>query len=200
MINIPSFRTGQPVSTQMVEDPQITKLYQALQQIDNRPNIITLSHFRQFEPLFRKNHGLTDQQIVELSERYGKTIDFYKETQIIHSGQKPTVVLTLPPLFTPVRTLSSTNENEVIVAVNQKMFGHPVPKYSSDAFNNMMNALKREQIPNKPVIDAYHQRYITLVDEFFATYQAAGAIPAVTADDQPDTSAVPQGTEWDFDS
>jgi hypothetical protein len=195
MLHIPVANTT--LSTQIVEDQNITKLFTALQAIDRRPNMITLAQFRQFEPLFRKNNTLTETEIHDLTKLYAKTIDFYKETQIIESSVKPTVVLTLPPLFTPVRTLSTTDTNEAIVAANQKMSGHHVPKYSSEAFNTMMNALKREQLANKSVIDAYHRNYVTIVDAFFAAYRGEVKSAAIVETSQP--SAVPAGTEWDFD-
>lgn len=186
--------------TPVVESPEFTKLHLALFKIDNRPNILTLATFRRFEPLFRTTHGLTDNQINDLTVEYQAIIDLYKETQIIESPQHPVVVLTLPPLFIPVRTLSNTEHNETVVSVNQKMGTHSIPKYAAEALSAMVRALHSEQTANKPVVEAYQRMYATRVAEFFAKYSKPTPTKAVSPTvSEPAVGAIPDEAEWSYD-
>lgn len=149
-------------------NPIITKLHKYL--CNNNPNVLTAAQFKKFEPLFRKNNGLTEAQINDLSFQYQRTIDFYKPTVICKSRTDPTIIVTLPPIFTPIRHLSPTKQNEVIVSTNITMSGHNVPLYSSTAFRNLVNAIIAEQRNNRDVIMKYQTNYVEIMNAFSKLY------------------------------
>lgn len=169
MLKIPQNVSKNPIE-KLPEDPELKMLYEELIKIEEKPSIVTLEVFKEFEPLFRKNSKLTNDEVSDLTKRYVKLVDFYKETKIIISKANPTVVLTLPSIFTPIRSLEPTDKNAALVAANQKLSHSNVPKYSLDAFKNMFDAIRDEQLNNVPVIKEYRQKYISTIRDFFEKY------------------------------
>jgi len=179
------------------EQPETTALFTALQNIYSQPTTITRQQFRQFEPLFRKNHNLTNEQIEDLSKLYRKTFDFYKSIVIIESADNPKIVVTLPPVFTPVRTMATTEANATLVDVNAKLSG-AMPLYSTTAFGRMADALIMEQANNKQVITEYRHEYITTVQKFLDVY--SGKTPEVASEIiKDDSTAAFDDATWEFE-
>ena len=161
---------------QEIPDATTKALYDALVLKDSKPNVLTLDQFRQFEPLFRKNSELSEKTpenentVMLLTEKFKDLVDFYKETQIVVSTLNPTVVLTLPAIFTPVKSFDHNDRNSSLVATNQAMSHNSVPRYQADAFNAMFTAFRNEQLKNKNTVVQYTQNYAKRVDEFFEKY------------------------------
>lgn len=194
----PPPRTLPASQMEMKEDRQIKELHRVLSEKDQRPNVITLEYFRQFEPLFRKNNTLSENEIGILTDRYTRVIDLYKSTQIIVSASDPRVILTLPPLFTPVRSLSMTKENQVLVARNAAMSTHNVPKYGSDAFNALMHAILAEQSNNAETVQSYRTEYRMLVQQFFSIYHPNSPSPVpVSISEDATVQTVMNDIEWE---
>ena len=164
-----------------VEQPEVTALHDALKKIDDTPNTITRHEFRQFEPLFRKDHGLTQSQIEELSIAYRQRFDFYKPTNIVSSTAGATMVLTLPPVFVPVRALAATAQNALLVDANTKLSG-TMPKHAATAFGQMADALIVEQKDNLDTVLAYRADYIRLVQAFTETYRGQASNGSTTVE------------------
>ena len=185
-----------PVKKEVV--PAVTALHDSLKQIEDRPNVLTLSQFRQFEPLFRKEHGLNERQIDALTEMYRKLVDFYKPTVIIRSATDRAIILTLPPLFTPVRSLSPTEKNITLVAINRNLSGNSIPLYSSTAFGRMARALIEEQAGNKEVVDAYRGMYADSMKAFSEVYNITDPQKTDTPVTTPE-SKVFEETTWELE-
>lgn len=195
---MPQPQRDPPTKETKVENVKaFTDLYHELQKIESQPNTFTLAQFREFEPLFRKEHKLDGSQIDELMKKYRRIVDFYKSTVIIKSASDPTVVVTLPPLLTPFRSLAPTKENDVLVVANTKMSGHQIPLYSSTAFGRMITALFAEQSNNKDVVEAQRKVYVEAMRGFAKAYGTGEKSPTgeTTPEKGPDTSS----TEWEFD-
>ena len=202
MLKLPAVKTTKN-PPQIIKDPNMALLHTALQKTEAQPNIITLDVFREFEPLFRRNNQLSKAQVKDLTQKYTKLVDFYKETQIIVSSTNPKVVLTLPSIFTPVRSLEPNERNGSLVATNSKLSHSNVPKYSSDAFANMFTALRNEQSKNVTVIAEYKERFVTLVQDFFEKYSKNAAtkepaLPGITVAEE-DAPSMGVDTTWDVD-
>ena len=192
---IPTSQNKLPL--QKIQQPEITALYAALQQIENKPNTVTRLQFRPFEPLFRKDSNLSEQQVEDLTTLYRKTFDLYKETVIIESADNPTIILRLPPVLTPIRPLSPTPRNATLVDINTKMSGQ-LPAYSSTAFGRMADALIAEQKANKDVIASYRNNYNQIVSQFNQAYSKKTSTTAIPVA-QKDTSVVFDNTTWGFE-
>lgn len=188
-----------PVQKKREEISTVTALYKSLKQIEASPTVLTLSQFKQFEPLFRKGSDLSELQIDALTELYRKLIDLYKPTVIVRSAADHTIVLTLPPLFTPVRSLSPTERNEQLVSINRNLSGNSVPLYSSSAFGRMARALIEEQSANKDVVENYRDMYNEAITAFTNAYTTPS--PQVKTEDRPIavTSKVFNDTTWDME-
>jgi len=181
----------------VIEQPDTTALFNALEKLHNQPTIVTLQQFKQFEPLFRKEHKLSPDDLKELTKLYLQTFDFYKSTVIIESADNPKPVLTLPPVFTPVRSLEINDQNALLVDINSKLSGG-MPLYSSTAFGHMADALIREQLKNKEVIENYREVYQKTVDTFLSIYGdkiSEGSVAEVA----PDAPSSINTAEWDFE-
>jgi len=181
----------------VIEQPDTTALFNALEKLHNQPTTVTLQQFKQFEPLFRKEHKLSPDDLKELTKLYLQTFDFYKSTVIIESADNPKPVLTLPPVFTPVRSLEINDQNALLVDINSKLSGG-MPLYSSTAFGHMADALIREQLKNKEVIENYREVYQKTVDTFLSIYGdkiSEGSVAEVA----PDAPSSINTAEWDFE-
>lgn len=164
-----------------IEDPNMTALHNYLVAAANKPNVLTVAQFKKFEPLFRAGvfvKNVDDVRVQRLTEEYSKHVDFYKETTIVVSAHDPTVVLTLPAVFTPVKSFDANDKNSILVATNQAMAHNSVPKYQEDAFYAMFMAFQGEQLKNKKVISQYSEQFAVRAKEFFDKYSDAKAAEA----------------------
>jgi hypothetical protein len=186
-----------PIQMITIEEPDTTKLFNALQKIHSRPNTVTRQQFHQFEPLFKKEHNLDPTQLENLTKLYCKTFDFYKQTVIIESADNPKVVITLPAVFAPVRTLSPTERNATLVDINNKLAGS-LPKHSTNAFGQMADALITEQVHNKSVITEYRKDYVATIQEFLNAYSDKSK-PATITVDETATSTVFKDADCTFE-
>jgi hypothetical protein len=116
---------------------------------------------------------------------------------IIESADNPKPVLTLPPVFTPVRSLEINDKNAMLVATNSKLAG-AMPLYSSTAFGQMADALIKEQGKNTAVIETYKEVYHKAVEEFLVAYGDKKP-DTVVAESIPETPSSLDTTEWDFE-
>lgn len=183
---------------QKTTDASITALFAELKRIEDRPNVFTMSQFERLAPLFRTNSNLTSSHIEDLTVLYQRYVDFYKPTEIIRSAADHTVILTLPPVFTPVKSLSSDDHNDKIIDINSNMSGSDIPKYRSVAFNQVANALLSEQRSNINVIQEYRRKYADIMQKFNALYGNT----AKTAVSESETSQpVPfqDTTTWEYE-
>lgn len=192
---LPINTTEKEVATNAKEIREITKLFHALQEIDNRPNILTLQEFSKFEPLFKKNQGLSSLKILELSKQFTSVLDLYKPTVIIQDNVNRVVLFELPPVFIPLRSLPLTKETEEIVAANQALFHSNVPKYSNDAFGRMVSAIMNEQDNNKDIVTEYKQQFVESVKQFYEKFP--NAIPLVEKTTKTEITNTSSDTEWD---
>jgi hypothetical protein len=179
------------------EQPEVTKLHDALQQLHARPNTITLAQFQRFAPLFRVDSKLTAVQIEDLTALYRRTFDFYKTTVIIESAANPKVIETLPPLFTPVKTLSPNQHNATLVDINAKLGTSGVPLHSVNAFGRMADAIIAEQAANRETVLAYQAVYVATVNKFLKAHGGDRAAASTTA--AAEVAPVVGNTTWSFD-
>lgn len=179
-----------------VEVADTTALYKHLKEVESRPNIITLDVFREFEPLFQINNNLSGDDIAMLTSKFVRLIDFYKETHVIQSSVNPRVLVTLPSIFTPIRSLEINAQNASLVASNAANFHSSVPKYSHDAFANMFTAIRKEQYKNIPRIKEYEEQYVICVQEFFKKYNKKPVSKAPTTEDILGATVSSSETEW----
>ena len=155
----------------LIDVPEFTALYNALKELDAKPNIISLARFQQFEPIFQRRHGLSTDQINELTERYCKTIDLYKPIVITESDAADSPVIeTLPAAFVPFRALAATQQNAALVDINEKMGHSNIPLHSSTAFGRLGDALLAEQKNNQGVVDTYRAETVTIMEKFFSNH------------------------------
>ena len=189
---LPPIDTQKKQTDKIVEMEDMTKLFEALQKNEAKPNIITLAEFAKFEPLFRRDNTLSGDQIVELSKAYFRTFDPYREIKIVTSHADQTVRVTLPALFTPYRAMDNTKQNSAIAAANQKLFHSNVPRYSAEAFGRMILALRESQLSNAPVIEESTLRYREVVDKFYQQFPNATPKDRIT-----ETDETTRTTEWD---
>lgn len=181
------------------EIPAISALYEYFKKEEARPNTFTLLQFRTFEPLFRTEPGISPERIEQLTKLYKRNVDPYKKTVIIKSSTDKTVILELPPLFTPIKSLSPTLENEILVSINSKFAatGGGAPVHSSNAFGRMIKALENEQKNNKAVQDAYRDTFESTMKIFNDAYHPQPKQSA-SIQEKPTTSIL-NDTAWEFE-
>jgi hypothetical protein len=193
--------TSNRIPSVVEKNPDMEALHTALKAKEAQPNVMTLEVFRSFEQLFKrrtKEEAKRDEELIKrLTEQFVKIVDFYKETHVIASATDLRVLLVMPAIFTPVRSLAITERNASLVATNQAMFHNNVPKYSGDAFKQMVDALCDEQRNNAPVLREYRTQFITAAEALREKYSGARAAEAGVAPvvDQP--VSLNEGTEWD---
>jgi hypothetical protein len=188
-----------PKAPMSEETPDVSRLYRALKQIESTPNIITRAGFRRFEPLFRREPGLSDAQLAELGKEFRGSFDFYKATNIVVSETDPTVVLTLPAIFTPMRSLSGTPEHDMLVAANSKRT-HGAPVHAATAFGRMADALFAEQVNNRTTVEEYKAAYVAAMKQIVAAYHNQPNIPLAQQEAESDHAGdMINSAEWAFE-
>ena len=183
----------------VAEIPEISKLHKALMEIDSKPNVLTVEQFRQFAPLFQKHTTLNEEQLEDLGKRYIRAIDFYKKTDIIKGFGDNTVVLSLPAIFTPIRSLPPTPQAGRLVDMNTKMAGHDVPRYATAALAGMVQALVDEQARNRAVVTDYRREYLALQQVFFEKHEGGAGVVKTSAEPQASAAYAAENTTWEFE-
>ncbi len=133
-----------------IDERNIKLLAAALAEQNSKPNILTLDEFRKYAPLYTtKVNSLKfdniDSNYAKLAMELQARLNLYKPLHIIKSHQDPEVVLRLPQLLTPLKSLSPTAENDKVVSLNYAHRQSDIPKVWSTAQNMMTSALLNEQ-------------------------------------------------------
>ena len=186
-------------SLEKIEVPEINNLFNILKNIESKPNIFTLAEFKEFEPIFRKYDEISDEDLKELTKKFKRAVDFYKEIVIVKSKSDRTIVVTLPPIFVPVRSLSSTETNRILVDINSKLGMSGIPKYSSEAFGRMATSLLIEQNFNKNVVMEYREKYKEIMNNFLTIYNKTPQTEQHEQEVISDESSVLKQTSWGFE-
>jgi hypothetical protein len=133
-----------------IEQRGINDLLTLLKQADAAPNILTLAEFQRFAPLYtepktKQDLPANNPALRALAEEFQGKINMYKPTHIVRSPYDPTVVLRLPQILIPLKTLSPTEANAAAVTTNYNYRNSDLPKVWSTAQNVMTSAVFREQ-------------------------------------------------------
>jgi len=129
----------------------IDKMYDILQKALAKSNQIPLSEFRKYESLFRHNDKKEftqeeESNIHTLSTELFKRIDPYSPIDIIYNNQ---VVLTLPPIFVPFKSIDPKYKEAV--DVNRNMLSQDIAKYKYEAYDRMITLLMKTQLDDENI-------------------------------------------------
>lgn len=178
-----------------IEQKRIDELHELLTKMAGTPNILTLSEFMYFSPLYTPDTvesrlPKNDKTLRDLSDELMARIDYYKPTHVIRSKEDPTVILRLPQLLTPFRTMSSTEKNTQAINRNYAHRGSGFPRIWSTAQNQMTAALFAEQ--NAPeqiaVIARTTKETSEIMEEFGAVYGSTNKSPGEIKESAKDES------------
>jgi hypothetical protein len=144
------------------ETKLIDRLDAALTELEDANNVITLSQFRKYEPLFKRKTDISFDQIQELSKDLLGRFSLYSPIKITdHTGK---LLFKVPRLFIPVNDINEEYKHLLTKFYNDS--GSDIPKYASEATNSVLLAILKSQ---EDITDTSYQEYIKeLRDEYDA--------------------------------
>ncbi len=153
-----------PLDDNSIKD--ITRLHDAITDLEGEQNTTDIFEFGEFLPLFQKDSGIDNEQIEDLSTQFIRRFNPYSKIEITDiSGD---VLVTLPQLFTPVKPI----DKQFINTVDKfhKDGGSEVPKYSSEAISGLVTAIEashtdQEYAKEIVKIAASHQQMLADFDK-----------------------------------
>ncbi len=135
------------------EQKDLTELADILNKMEEGPNILTRAEFKPFEFLYQ-NHpapkneeekAARDRKVDALTKAFVRIIDMYRPIHIVVSKTDSTVVLRLPQLFVPIKSMAPTDHNAQLVLANHQAQKLMYPSIKSKAQNRMTAAFRKQQ-------------------------------------------------------
>ncbi len=135
------------------EEKDLTELASILSARAEGPNILTKAEFKPFEFLYQ-NHSepkneeeaaSRDRKIGILTKEFMRAVDIYRPIHIVVSKTDQTVILRLPQLFVPIKSIEPTEQNVQLVIANHQAQKSEFPKIKSKAQNRMTAAFRKQQ-------------------------------------------------------
>jgi len=140
----------------MPVNSEIKKLYEKYMEYNNTRSIIKKSEFKKYEILFKKHQNsenLDTDKLSALSKEFLLRINPYRPIHIVDDTSN-NVILTLPPIFIPVKEIKSSFDNafkkEQSILLNSN-----IPKHTTEAMKNIVTLIASSQGEN---IKEYEER------------------------------------------
>ena len=140
----------------MPVNSEIKKLYEKYMEYNNTRSIIKKSEFKRYEILFKKHQNpenLDTDKLSALSKEFLLRINPYRPIHIVDDTSN-NVILTLPPIFIPVKEIKSSFDNafkkEQSILLNSN-----IPKHTTEAMKNIVTLIASSQGEN---IKEYEER------------------------------------------
>jgi hypothetical protein len=124
----------------------LKNIYDQLKSYSKSKQKITLYEFRKYEPLYQKNSGLTNEELIELSKDFYKTIDKFSPI-FITDESKEKVLFTLPAPFVPVNVVNNKYTNLINKA--RLMMESDLPKYKSEGYKLYTLLMTKSQLEDE---------------------------------------------------
>ena len=170
-----------------------------LLDVDNqKPNVMTSATFARFAPLFKTSASLESPDMENLGSEYLSLVDPYRETVVVDKADTGKVILTLPPIFMPVKPIPNTPEMDQLVMINTNMALTAPQHHADKAMNNMTHAVVKAQLSNTDAIAQARGRYKQIMDQFNGKATSTTA-PAKSPAEPTDIDAGDVVSGWDFD-
>lgn len=140
------------------DSQDIDKLYDALQEIENKQNKVDISEFYLYADLFREeSKRLPMDTIGELSNKFFKRFNMYRPIEVYHNDE---LLFKVPQLFIPISEVAP--EFTPFVDKFQSEGVSDVPKYSAEATAGLLLAILKSQHASKSEFASYGE-YIKFV-------------------------------------
>jgi hypothetical protein len=153
---------------------EIIKLFAEMKnefdKVDRERNNLTREEFAKFEPLFRKDTIVTDEDIRELTEEFFVRIDPYLPINILE-GEK--VILTLPAVFLPMKK----TKDKTVVDTNINSISSDNVRFASKAVNDYSSAILLAQFDNNSKFEEYKESTAQYLEEFNEKYSTEEKTP-----------------------
>lgn len=128
---------------------EVKRLFEKYQEFSNSKVIIRKSEFKKYEVLFRKpgnTENINEDELMDLSKEFLLRINPYKPIHILDDNSDE-VLLTLPPIFIPVKEIKSEYDN-AFKKEQATLLKSNIPKYTTEAMKNMVTLIASSQGKN----------------------------------------------------
>ena len=137
-----------------------------LEKDSERRQTMSIEEFTKYENLFR--HNKKSEDLKDLSEKFFLRIDPYLPVKIMDGDE---ILFTLPPIFFPLKTLSSKNKDSMQKFYN--LINSDLPRIRSEGVQEYLKTLAKNQLTkdNKDMISQYKKIYLEGINSIKKLYK-----------------------------